>query len=831
MKSISKLQSASLVRFMVPALMAAAGTTAAHAQCSGFSITSSNGASIVPGTTDVGNHGDDATTSIALPFPVNLYGVGYSNAVVSSNGNLQFTGGSNAYTNQCLPDGTLGVAMMPHWDDLRTDGAGRGIFTSVSGVAPNRVFNIEWRTIYYGTNTALNFQIRLFEDNSHFEYVYGANPQSGNSATVGVTNGAVAANQFSCGTNALSNGLKLTFTPINSTTVLCSSGSATPPSVLNCSGSSTLLVVHVNPGSEPASTGIAVTANLSSIGGSATQQFYDDGTHGDVTAGDNNFSFQAAVASTVTVGTKTMAFTASDQQGRSGSGSISLAVNCVTAPNPQLGPDVYTINITDVPNNGSANGVTAYSVGTTSSNNGDYPVLWIDSNNYMPDYDNTQHPVISQNMYRLKKYGTAPNEYWRFEHLGQSWLKHGFVSTNSGAACQPSNVWRPSTLGYQNIGGDALGVNCTDTYGGSLNGSQGNLGPKNLVNATFGSSPFVRGTGTGHTDTHSRLQVPTADVTGQPGGTRFFVDAFYVCADDAQFVRPGQTVATNAMNNASWRELNAGQLGAGSVPFVGSTQLFNPGIFAWQTADPTMTLVTADHDDVVNPGTGFKDATGNPSFPGTTIRSRYWVGAKATALGGGLYRYEYAVYNHNSDRSAQAVSFPMPVGATVTDVTFHAPQWHSGEPYSNAAWTTSRSSTELTFRTQDFATNPNANALRWACLYNFGFTANVAPTTGPAEIALFKPNPAPNAPASINTPAVPVPTMPAFCGAADMGSQGGVVGHDNSLDNNDFVVFIDFFFNSDSRADVGRQGGVPGADGSLDNNDFVVFVDEFFAGC
>jgi hypothetical protein len=66
---------------------------------------------------------------------------------------------------------------------------------------------------------------------------------------------------------------------------------------------------------------------------------------------------------------------------------------------------------------------------------------------------------------------------------------------------------------------------------------------------------------------------------------------------------------------------------------------------------------------------------------------------------------------------------------------------------------------------------------------------------------------------------------------ADLGGTGGLPGHDCILDNNDFVVFIDYFFNSDARADRGGTGGLPGADGILDNNDFIVFIDQFFAGC
>jgi hypothetical protein len=75
-----------------------------------------------------------------------------------------------------------------------------------------------------------------------------------------------------------------------------------------------------------------------------------------------------------------------------------------------------------------------------------------------------------------------------------------------------------------------------------------------------------------------------------------------------------------------------------------------------------------------------------------------------------------------------------------------------------------------------------------------------------------------------NLPAAP-------CGPADVGGQGGVVGADGVLDNNDFVVFIDRFFAHAASADVGSQGGVAGADGEWNNNDFVVFINQFFAGC
>lgn len=69
------------------------------------------------------------------------------------------------------------------------------------------------------------------------------------------------------------------------------------------------------------------------------------------------------------------------------------------------------------------------------------------------------------------------------------------------------------------------------------------------------------------------------------------------------------------------------------------------------------------------------------------------------------------------------------------------------------------------------------------------------------------------------------------CSPADLGGQGGAEGGDGLLDNNDFIVFIQYFFQQDPRADLGSEGGASGPDSFFDNNDFVVFIDAFFQGC
>ncbi len=112
-------------------------------------------------------------------------------------------------------------------------------------------------------------------------------------------------------------------------------GAATPSTVQ--AGNQTKLTVTVTPGSNPTSSGLAVSGDLSSISGSATQQFFDDGTHGDVTSGDNVFTFQATVSAGTATGAKSLLTTVSDGQSRSSTASISLTVTAASTPPTGVG--------------------------------------------------------------------------------------------------------------------------------------------------------------------------------------------------------------------------------------------------------------------------------------------------------------------------------------------------------------------------------------------------------------------------------------------------------------------------------------------------------------
>jgi len=147
---------------------------------------------IVPGDTDIGSHCDDCDTPVTIPFPFQLYDQTYSSVNVSSNGRLDFVvpNEPGGFITNCLPAppnvGPYDFTVFSVWQDQRTDfglsgcssfpGGNCGVFTSVSGSAPNRIFNIEWRTVLLADNNATqNHELRLYENdpNLKFEVIIG----------------------------------------------------------------------------------------------------------------------------------------------------------------------------------------------------------------------------------------------------------------------------------------------------------------------------------------------------------------------------------------------------------------------------------------------------------------------------------------------------------------------------------------------------------------------------------------------------------------------------------------------------------------------------------
>ncbi len=179
----------------------------------------------------------------------------------------------------------------------------------------------------------------------------------------------------------------------------------------------------------------------------------------------------------------------------------------------------------------------------------------------------------------------------------------------------------------------------------------------------------------------------------------------------------------NMYNNASYRRFNV--TGTTSFTFspVGATVRMKPATNAW---------------------TGATSATIEPA-PG--VDGRAFVVYKVTNPSAGVWHYEYAIHNQNLDRSIQSFSVPLGCGITVNNLGFHFPPNHPGfandgtvgnTGFSNAAWTSSQTADAVSWSTETFAQNQNANAIRFGTLYNFRFDSNRPPQAANGTIGFFK---------------------------------------------------------------------------------------------
>jgi hypothetical protein len=435
--------------------------------------------------------------------------------------------------------------------------------------------------------------------------------------------------------------------------------------------------------------------------------------------------------------------------------SVVLTIAGGDASAQSIGPDVIVGDLMDTANYGSSLGVYAYAIGTYSCNIGNATLQWVASTN--------QHPVIGQNLYRYFPGSASAGQWGRFEQVGMSWLKHGFTALALDL-CAPC----------QNPGsGSLLGIGCADPYVASLNGTQSGLGPRWQVDPFTGAYTYPPPAPTGNALLKGRLQVASGDfsTTTYPGAT-FYAEGQYVTADDA--------ASGNHFNNASWRPVNVAAT-TNNLTVTSYTRRMQPAIFAWKEADPLVAIQTIDV-----PGEG-----------------RFYVGYRATSLGGGLFHHEYAVFNLNSDRAAESFTIALPPGVSASNLGFHDVSYHSGEPWVGTDWTSTHvPGTSIGWACASQAVDPNANALRWGTLYNFRFDAPAAYLPD-ATIGLWKPGipatvaaticPAPNA-TQTSTPAVYALQFPAY----DFVATAGVAGAQAGPSGNDSVLTValpfPFFF-------------------------------------
>ena len=372
------------------------------------------------------------------------------------------------------------------------------------------------------------------------------------------------------------------------------------------------------------------------------------------------------------------------------------------------GPDIIVGDLPDMVQVGSTGSQVGLGVATTSCNNGDQPVNF----HALPE---TNHPFFPQNFYRMS--GGADN-LERFEQIGQAWIKHTFGASEDDLCdldCSTNNCTPFSQLC----------PGCADPYLADENGWYDLLGSRAWVNPFTGAFPNTAADHTGHAHDGAshRIRVNVSDLnTTLNQGATYFAEAQYDTAQEYQWCQahPGQC---NMYNNASYRQFLVFGTTNFSFSPVGVPGRMHPAITAWTGA-----TVSQQEPDPGNDGIWF-------------------MGSKVTNPTAGVYHYEYALYNQNLDRSIQSFSVPVAPGVSISNAAFHAPPQEPGwandgtlnnQGYSSQPWTFTQASGSITWNSETFAQNQNANAIRYATLYNFRFDADQPPQAASATVGFFK---------------------------------------------------------------------------------------------
>jgi len=318
-----------------------------------------------------------------------------------------------------------------------------------------------------------------------------------------------------------------------------------------------------------------------------------------------------------------------------------------------------------------------------------------------PPYDNDQHPYLIWNAYRIDSLG-------RIEQIGRSGVKHAFLTINVGCDSNPGS-------GY------ILGRGCEDTYGTGNNDSNSDLGPRSeIVPATgvwgrCGSIYDVNCDGvansSGNTVFDQRMQVRESaiDPAANPGASYLF-ESWYVVRDDIDIYNTMQT----RPGSFSW---------TGSIWSVsnGLPLRLGPAIDRW--VDPEAVDPSRRNIELALPG------------------GRSKVAVRTTDLGGGQFRYDYAVMNLDfanaaveetpngprvlSNEGFKGFRVPVPDHVSVTSIEFG-----DGDGDAGNDWSFTREAGSVVWTARP------GNALNWGTLFRFSLVADAVPNAGLVSLAI-----------------------------------------------------------------------------------------------
>lgn len=306
-----------------------------------------------------------------------------------------------------------------------------------------------------------------------------------------------------------------------------------------------------------------------------------------------------------------------------------------------------------------------------------------------PPYNTDQHPFLVWALYR--------ESGGFFEMLGYSDVKHAFLTINSN--CNPGSC----TIG------SVLGLGCEDVYGVGTNGAH--LAPRSEILPKAGTwahcnfpapntpshfdqaAPWCAQDNNGSTEAQLTHRLVASDAELSVAGANYYLSAWYVVRDDI-----------NIFNSMGWRKITPSLSGTTwSFGFPGAYRN-GSALDAWVDpagTDPNKLNVT------------YKDPTNGNAQLAVTV----------TSLGNGLYKYVYALQNHDYDPALASLTIPVQQGATITQAKFS-----DGDEDPSNDWITDVGIGQVQWA------STAANRLTWGRMLTFSFTANVAPFRSQATI-------------------------------------------------------------------------------------------------
>ncbi len=321
------------------------------------------------------------------------------------------------------------------------------------------------------------------------------------------------------------------------------------------------------------------------------------------------------------------------------------------------------------------------------------------SGNFAP-YNNDQHPYLIWNLYRLNADGTM-------DQIGRSGVKHAFLTLNTACDDDPFDS-------------HILGRGCADVYSVGNNDSNQSLGPRSEIipfTNQWGRCGSIYDTNcdgfqnsSTNTSFDQRLVVRESQFSGpEHAGATYLFESWYLARQDIDI-----------LNSMGTKRVTFSR--PGTVWVVGGNDQYKlgPAIDRW--VDPAAPGPNASSVQI------------------STAEGQVKVASKVTDLGGGRWRYDYAVMNLDFSRAITEGAEPnlrvlsnqgfnglaVPAGAaTITDLKFS-----DGDVDPTNDWTASISGGNV------FWVAPAGNSLNWGTMFRFSFIANRAPGRNSFQLSI-----------------------------------------------------------------------------------------------